>query len=109
MLMYTLSFSQPATISLGEPMLAVGVEVTLSTSIFAASPGWSVVSQVGTYRDQSVARGRIRSVPGSSRRFSCEEGAREYWDTENVAKQGASQIPAQSPHKTTHDFEMIGL
>ena len=37
--MGTLSFSQPATISLGEPMLAMGVEVTLLTSIFAASPG----------------------------------------------------------------------
>jgi hypothetical protein len=37
--MHTLSYSQPATISLGEPMLAMGVEVTLSTSIFAGSPG----------------------------------------------------------------------
>jgi hypothetical protein len=34
---YTLRPSQPTTISLGEPMLAIGVEVTLSTSIFAAS------------------------------------------------------------------------
>jgi hypothetical protein len=36
---YTLRPSQTATISWGEPMLAMGVEVTLSTSIFAASPG----------------------------------------------------------------------
>jgi len=37
--MHTLSFSQAATISLGEPYPAIGVEATLSTSIFAASPG----------------------------------------------------------------------
>jgi hypothetical protein len=37
--MRTLSFSQRATISLGEPMPAMGVEATLSTSIFAASTG----------------------------------------------------------------------
>jgi len=39
MLMHTLSLSQPATISLGEPMLAMGVEAKPPTSIFAASPG----------------------------------------------------------------------
>ena len=38
---YTLRPMRPVTISWGEPMPAMGVEVTLSTSIFAASPGGS--------------------------------------------------------------------
>ena len=55
MLMGTLSVSQRATISLGEPMLAMGVEVTLSTSIFAGSLMVAVPIE---------APGRMRRQPG---------------------------------------------
>ena len=67
MLMCTLSFSQPATISLGEPMLAMGVEVTLSTSIFAASPGGAYFLG-GDLTRRNVVGGQVSDNPASEPR-----------------------------------------